>query len=495
MKKLTLLLLISIPLLGISQIKQEIRKEIDLRESNAANVVVVDKGVVAYGYTKQKGAPDILEIVSYSSDLEKLSTKEVDYPDKSVFFSVVVSGKKKQHVQFICLTKKEVHTISYAVEDYGITQKATALNQAFSPMSVREMGGKLFFLGTVKKIPTVMIYDPSSGKQTYVTVPGTSKKRVVKSYQPDNLGETMVFFYRDGKSIKKSSTYIFMLDAEGKMRNQPISLDKDPKYSIIDGVITWVNENDFILAGTYGISNSPAAIGMYFSKWSGASQTTITYHSFMELENFFKYLPKKAQEKIEKRKAKNARKGKEEYEMSLVAVHPVIDLKGSYMFVGELYYATYRTETRTTFVNGKATTTRERVFDGYEYTHAVALELDEDGNKLYDHCFPIDLTYKPMAKVYNLRVVTKKDVTKLLYCTGDRLTGVFIQGEDMSEKDYGSVASEREGDKVKWGTRTLCNYWYDNYYLVHGVQRIKNKEEEGDKKRTIFFLSKISYED
>lgn len=85
---------------------------------------------------------------------------------------------------------------------------------------------------------------------------------------------------------------------------------------------------------------------------------------------------------------------------------------------------------------------------------------------------------------------------KLLYCTGKNIKAVHVTNGVISEKNYGEIETEKEGDVIKWTGQTNSVYWYDNYFLVFGRQKIKNKEnEDGKKKRTVFFLSKISFGD
>jgi hypothetical protein len=52
----------------------------------------------------------------------------------------------------------------------------------------------------------------------------------------------------------------------------------------------------------------------------------------------------------------------------------------------------------------------------------------------------------------------------------------------------------KETDKV---TNTYdggdIEYWYDNYFLAHGYQRIKTKGKLIGGRRTVFYFQKIAY--
>lgn len=495
--KILFFVLAMMPIALKAQITQEIRKEIDVKDNGVDKVIVVgENGLIVHGYVNEKGAPDVLQITAYSTEFEELNTLTREYPKKLAYASSILT-QDNAFLYFFYVTKaKEIICLSYNTENYNLTEKSGKLEQAFTPRSIRVMKNKLFVMGFVKNIPTLLIYDPSTGSQRFETIPGINKKRSIESYDADDTQRSMAVFCRDGKDMKLSSLNLIIYDEDGNQIKKPIALDKSDEYSVIDGRVTWLNETDFILAGTYGTKKSSLASGIYFSKFTDFDQDFITYHSFTEFENFFKYLPAKTQKKIEKKKSKKSAKGDEDFIKSFVAVHPVFIGNGEYTFVGEVYYPTYRTETYTTYVNGKATTSTRQVFDGYQYSHAVVLGLDDEGNKLYDHCFSMYLSHKPFSVVLNLRIVEKENILKMFYSTGSVLKAAYVEGGEISEKEFGAIVADIEGDKVRWTGYTNSSYWYENYYVVHGMQRIKNKENDAvEKKRTIFFLSKISFEE
>jgi hypothetical protein len=52
-----------------------------------------------------------------------------------------------------------------------------------------------------------------------------------------------------------------------------------------------------------------------------------------------------------------------------------------------------------------------------------------------------------------------------------------------------------EGDKTRWTGVTKTEYWYENYFLTYGWQKIKNTDEKGSKKRKVFFVSKLQFKE
>lgn len=126
--------------------------------------------------------------------------------------------------------------------------------------------------------------------------------------------------------------------------------------------------------GTYSEKYiSSVSEGLFLCLAQKENPQFIKFYKYLDLENFLNYLPKKKKEKIEKKKEKKEGKGKDFKINYRIAAHNVIELDDGYLFLGEAYYPTYRSEPipETIMINGRMqNVTRYRtVFDGYQYTH------------------------------------------------------------------------------------------------------------------------------
>ncbi|MGV3609946.1 MAG: hypothetical protein ACO1N0_03285 [Fluviicola sp.] len=484
---------------SFSQMNNDGRIEFDLKTDERIGQVIPlgDRGFVTLGLENVKGGNDIFHISSYSTDLKRESTVDFERESRIANHSTLFSEDSSKLI-FLFSNKKDWVLKIYSIESNTLEERVfEKADWTFRPMNYLFVNGKIVMNGFQKKKPTIQIMDLESGFQQFVLVPGVSSRRTVESIGLDNLNEKVVIFMRDGKDMKTASMQLLLLETNGEISTSMI-LDKDPNFSIIDGSVTWINESSFLIAGTYGTSGRRGyAAGYYLSRWTDQKQEFITYHSFTEFATYLSYLPQKAQKKMEKRVERKKDKGATDIIQSLVVIHPVIIVGDQYRIIGESFYPTYRTETYTTFVNGRATTSTRQVFDGYQYTHAAVLDLDESGQKIKDYCFSMYLSNKPFSVVKNLRITQNDNGDmRLMYSTGSRLKATTITtDQEMTETDYGQIITAHEGDNVRYTGFTNCSYWYENNYLVYGVQTIKNKEDEKvSKKRTIFFINKISYE-
>jgi len=394
---------------AFGQIELLERKEFDLRddENIVLTYVIGKKGLFTLGIEEIKGGNDNYIFTKYDTDLDKSFSES--FEKESKIQRVGFFPNEDTSVLF-CLfeNKKEWIIKQIDVNNGGLTEsRFEKADPYFLRSGVLQncVDGKLYLKGTRKKKPHLLIMDLKSGFQNIQEIEGINSKRSIESFAFDTNLNRLIIFLRDGKDLKKAVMYLQILDLNGRILSN-IQLEKASDFSIIDGRITWIDDDSFILAGTYGLgAKSTVASGYYFSKWNGTVQEFITYHSFTEFENFFSYLPERVQKRLEKKKQRKSDRGLTDFIKTRVAIHPVVVNGSVYRLIGEVYYPTYRTETyRTMGPNGTMITSTRQVFDGFQYSHAAILDIDEEGKKIKDYCFKMFLMDKPWSVVLKLRV-------------------------------------------------------------------------------------------
>ena len=178
-----------------------------------------------------------------------------------------------------------------------------------------------------------------------------------------------------------------------------------------------------------------------------------------------------------------------------MVIHNIIEKEEEYIFIGEAYYPTYRTESYTTFVNGVSSTQTRQVFDGYQYTHAAIASFDQKGNMNWSNTFEMWLDYKPYSAKEFITVSTYDNKVSMIYINGSVIKSTsFKDGQAVTDKNIEIVNTGDENDKLKWTTSAETDYWYDDNFIASGFQKIINsKERIGNKRRKVFFLNKIEY--
>lgn len=197
-----------------------------------------------------------------------------------------------------------------------------------------------------------------------------------------------------------------------------------------------------------------------------------------------------------------------------ITAHDLREINDEYLFIGECYYPTTST---TTHYNSNGTrsytpgihthTQTTSSFEGFQYTRAFICKFDKNGKLMWDHAFRMEIEDKPKEVKKFLSVSEKgQNSIKLAYMSEDSITTKEIDydGNIVKEKESTEIETMQEEDKIVKRLYTSNNnnkytvsieYWYDNYFIAYGRQKLKNKtNKDVDKKRDVFFINKIKYE-
>lgn len=278
--------------------------------------------------------------------------------------------------------------------------------------------------------------------------------------------------YMDEVSAKKLANGDYIIT--GTYGSKNYDTVKKAKYSAIMGY-TYIAGG----ATSFGSSN-----GFFICKLSDGSFSNIQFTLYTKLDKFFDYLSEKGQSKIDKKKEKAEAKGKEFETNQLMILHEVKETKTGFLVIGEAYYPTYRTET---YSSGGKTYTR-RVFDGFQYTHAVILDINKDLEIEGNNIFEMTLQYKPYSARRFINVGFDKGETQLVYSTGNKIyTRTFTGSEQVSETEDVIKIDE---DALKSSTSSSIEYWYPGTFVSYGEQyyKVKNEKDKKEKKREHFIM-------
>ncbi len=360
------------------------------------------------------------------------------------------------------------------------------------------------FNGLVKKKPVIFKINWKTGKTSMIpiAIEGFNPSRLfIENFQILKESKEVLVFVR--AKISKNETKMFLVNL-GKDGNSTKTFDltKHAEGKNITSIsAAKISNGNYVYTGTYSSSSSSSSEGLFFAEGSKDGLRFMKFYNFLDFDDFLSYLPEKRQKKIEKKQKKKEAKGKEYAINFRIADHNIIEKEDGYVFLGEAYYPTYRTETYTTTstVNGVTTTTTHtrQVFDGYQYTHAVIAKFDKQGALVWDKTFSMWQAYKPFYVKRFIQVAEEgaSDIN-LVFASGGSINSKSFNtetGEAKKSEQSARIETVFKGDEVK---RSFSNidYWYDNYFLAHGYQKIKNKENKNvNRKRKVFFFSKVKY--
>lgn len=258
-----------------------------------------------------------------------------------------------------------------------------------------------------------------------------------------------------------------------------------------------------LIAGVYGHKNSEYSRGIFVSSIDPAGYQQLKYYNFGDLENFFKFMKAKRENRIKERIERRKIKGKRVKFNYRFLVHEVIEHRGQFILLGEAFYPKYRS-LESSYYGGFFRTFPSnlsirdgRIFDGYWYTHAAIMAFDETGKLLWDNSFEInDLRTFTLEQFVKIEVQDDKVI--LLYFFENKLRTKIIQGNKVLEgKTADPIRTLYDNDIIlalkESATSGKLEYWYDHFFYAYGIQNIVNGTDTPlSPKRRVFFINKIS---
>jgi hypothetical protein len=359
---------------------------------------------------------------------------------------------------------------------------------------------------TVFKFHSFVNYlDLKTGEETIEQLKHKGNTFILDNQVTDD-NEHIKILVRNKPNRKSISHYLYDYSIDGKLVKQQ-KIKTDAGKEITSGKYQDVGKNRAVLIGTYTqpkikkFTFNPASSeamgydnishGMYFSLYEDDEQSYIKFYPFSKFENFYRFLTEKSKQLIDKKVEKAERKGKEPKISYNLLVHDIIQKNNEFIVIAEAYYPEYERRCYTTYSNGTSSTTCSYVFVGYRYTHAVIGAFDQNGELIWDNSFPIAeiLTYNLKRRV---KVLMDGDDIVMAYSYGGYIKSQIIRGNEVVQgKQSTKIETGNEGDNVKSAWASEMEFWYDNFFLTWGYEKIKDKDKN---KRTVFYFNKIGFE-
>lgn len=270
------------------------------------------------------------------------------------------------------------------------------------------------------------------------------------------------------------------------------------KKNLIDGASTMFYGGFQYLAGTYSKKSSQYSRGLYLAKFVNGRQQFIKYHEYADLDNFFGYMNERREQRIKDRIERKQSKGKKPKFSYRLLVHDIIQREDEYLMIAEAYYPRYSNYT-SSGSNRYAWNSAARFnpsFMGYQYTHAIMVAFDRNGNILWDNSFEINDIETFVLDEF-VAVSSYEDKTVLMYLEENTIRSKVVQGNEIYEgKTFNPVRLAFESDEVKSRNPEVegLKVWYDETLYAYGEQRIRNEMGAGGKySRWVFYINKIQY--
>jgi hypothetical protein len=303
--------------------------------------------------------------------------------------------------------------------------------------------------------------------------------------------------------LRQQTITIRNYDSEGSLIKS-ISLQPEDNRNLIFGRSLKTYNEMQVVAGVYGNRQSEFSKGIFMASIDPMGNDILQYYGYADLENFFKYMRAKREQRVKDRIERRRIKGRKLRFTYRFIVHELVRYKDQYIMLGEAFYPKYLYSDRSGyggFFNSnymgspRSLYQNGRIFDGYYYTHAVVIGFDQNGKLLWDNSFEIN-----DVRTFELEQFVKLDVRQdhitLLYLYDQKIRTKIINDNEVIEgKANAPIQLRFDTDHVgKNNTEsTKLDYWYNHYFLASGIQNVSYTMDGMNLKRRVFFVNKVSH--
>lgn len=467
-------------------------------DGEVSTSVTPNKKFITYSVVSEKGEDDKVEIVAYNEELIEEGRFQTKCTEKNIYSTHALSGTGEYYFSLIIDKARDIHSVVFNTSTFEGTELHVELEKKFVPNGNLDfLGGvstacfknKFFILGTVKNVPCILVYNMLTGTQHITFIPGMDKKNRVSFLSSGEAAPSLQVMFFNYKPKKIDAQYIASVNEFGEVEGAPMSIPALKGKLLIDGNVTWIDEHASLICGATGESSSIAK-GMYILEMKDGKVVRRSDYDFNDFKDYYATLNAKTQQRMERKR--NRRKNFES--QCYMVTHPVVFNENTWTIVGEVFYPTYRTEYRTTYVNGRAVTQAVYVFDGYAYSHAVVLQVSPELEKIRDYTFDLTIADKPYYVKKFIRIAQVGTKLNFFYASYNTFGHASLENGGIEKSDLVKIVNReddlKESEKIKSIVGSSVEYWYENYYLVTESYEVKDRDGELGKKRKAYLQFK-----
>lgn len=461
--------------------------DLDIYKTDAELIAIPDSSLLLF--TKTTGAwvsPPTFEITRYDHQLQATWKKKININPISKYIThytdlpyayLAFNGKDNHDFQFV---KINLHTGEVRNHDFRIE----SIDSVFV---FRVVDGNYFVVGRSGKdaSPSLLHLSEKTGEiKPLPAIYGSESTFSDILAHPADKQVSVVLSESNGR-ISRLQTKVF--DANGKLLNNHF-IHPQSEQRPLAAEITPGDSLERLLLGTYANRNLRYTSG-FFAVPATSNGSDARFYSYLQLQNFFKYMKPRREERLRKREAERLKSGKEPSLQYRLLLHDVYPTRNGYILSGEVYF----TESSTGGLGRVYNLTGGRAIPTlYRRTQAVALGFDKEGVLLWDNSFPLkeveSYVLRPTVEV----VANPEGKVVIAHpAKSTEITYQYMDQEKYVEDETKFEIQPRDPDaKITSTTVSGIISWYGLNFAAYGWHRTKSPGSEG---RTVFYINKVSF--
>lgn len=258
--------------------------------------------------------------------------------------------------------------------------------------------------------------------------------------------------------------------------------------NIVELIVSSQGKDRFVAATMSGLRDrydryEDYTDGLYFSVYTGGKEAISRFHKLSNLVAFynkadpdmFRFFPGKKQ-----------LGNSIGYQLNL---HPQIKGDGDEMILlAEAYYPEYHTEW---YYDAYGMAHTRNIFDGYRFTHALAVAFDREAKVAWDESLEIN-GVKSYSRARRVEIIADGKNAGIVYNLDNELHyQTLSNGKAKENPATVTLPMLHKDDQLKSSEDGRIQKWYGDYLLASGYQKIDHKSKGN---REVFYIFKIGFQ-
>lgn len=403
-------------------------------------------------------------------------------------------GKKKSTVlhQFVTIQLKD--TISHSI--------AIPFNKEVIPNVLYATSDRAFFSYYKDDDEQFFSLNYADGQTKSIQFPEL-KKAFVQFVKPiPNSSQLMVAVRNDlGKKINELCLYRISMDG---LIVHKISILPSQETFFNKLTAIQLSEDSVLLIGSYVLTNS---ISGGFLSPSSEQNTglfsalmvdfkivdSVRFFNFAYNKTIFKYLSSKEQDKMKKKLENTNKEDVVSLNLQLM-VHDPVSTDSAIVVLCEAYYPEYRTEENVNYdFYGRPFPNNRTYFEGYRYTNSIVCGFNRRGVLIWDNNFSLNELISYELK-HRVALCPDSNVVLLAFSNDGNINTAAISGYKVVQNPERSrIEPLNSSDFIVKTEKPQIEFWYENYCLSYGYQKIRGSGKGSKNRDNAFFLNKMIY--
>ena len=286
------------------------------------------------------------------------------------------------------------------------------------------------------------------------------------------------------KSTDEIWRYSFSFDGKFENKHQ---YSRIKGKTVVDLAVSSLNKRRFLAANMSSFRDrynhyEDYSDGLYVSIYSEGQEKYSRYYKLSSLNSFYSHAD---QGMFRFFPAKDEIQGSVGYQIKLHK--KARTSKTENIILAEAYYPEYRNEW---YYDAYGVAHTRKVFQGYRFTHAMAVGINNDIEISWDVALEISGTHS-YSRNKRTDLITDGQTSGIVYNLDNELHYQLVKkGKKLDGKRTVTLPLMNKNDNLKSSKKGRIRHWYEDYMLASGYQKINNSQKGN---RQVFYVYKIAF--